>query len=204
MIPPEVMFLYGERAHASKVNYRAPDILNMLMCSRRATLTSKRVGGCLAQPLQLRTSHEETETFAQAVDKLSACRNSLVRHMNFPYLEARGLQQEIQHLSAMQGPSCLMFSWLPVTYAAKESGIDFDFTAYCMGRYVMPLYVFAVPNPKTGGTDFYYMRRSNFIKTEHIDLLHKNMISALEKGIANPDMTVGQLLDGLEDFPWQI
>lgn len=204
IIPPEVMFLYGERAHASKVNYRAPDILNMLMCSRRATLTSKRVGGCLAQPLQLRTSHEETETFAQAVDKLSTCRNNLVRHMNFPYLEARELQQEIQHLSAMQGPSCLMFSWLPIAYAAKESGIDFDFTAYCMGRYVMPLYVFAVPNPKDGGTDFYYMRRSNFIKTEHIDLLHKNMISALEKGIANPDMTVGQLLDELEDFPWQI
>jgi len=202
LVPPEVVYMYAERAHASKVNYRAKDILNIVMCSRRATVNAKKTGGCLAQPLQLRVVTEESETFSEAVAKLNSCRNSLLRHMNFPYLESRLLQQKIQNLSTMQGPSCLMFSWLPVAYAAEKSGTDFDFTAYCMGRYVMPLYVFAVPDPKSGGTDFYYMYRTHFIKPEHLELMHSNMIKALETGLADPDITVGNLLDKLEDFKY--
>lgn len=202
MVSPEVLYMYAYRAHASKVNRRAEDILNLVMCSRRASVKEKTVGGCLAQPLQLRTKVQETDTFAEAVHKLSGNRNELIRHMNFPYLEALDLQHKEFGFKVSQGPSCFMFSWLPVGLAADKAPYEFDFTAYCMGRYVMPLYIFAVPTTD-GGTDFYYMHRTNAISAEHIDLLHKNAMKAMELGYENPDMTVAQLLDQLENFSWQ-
>lgn len=199
LVSPEVLYMYAYRAHASKVNRRAEDVLNLVMCSRRASAKAKTVGGCLAQPLQLRVITKETDTFAGAVQKLAANRNELIRHMNFPYLEALGLQQKEFGFKVSQGPSCFMFSWLPVGLAADKAPFEFDFTAYCMGRYVMPLYIFAVPTPD-GGTDFYYMHRTNAINETHINLLHENAMKAIDMGAENPDLTVKELLDNLRDF----
>lgn len=201
LVSPEVVFMYGCRAHASKVNYRADDILNLCMCSRRASVTAKSTGGCLAQPVQLRVKTPETDTFTDAVLRLANNRNNLLRHMNFPYLHALDLQHKAFNLKISQGPSCFMFSWLPIGYASEGSGLDFETQGYCMGRYVMPLYVIAVPNPKTGETAVYYMKKKAFIKPEHINLLHKNMIKTLEMGIENPEITVKEILDNLGNFP---
>ncbi len=201
-VVPEVVFIYGLRAHCSKVNYRTEDVLNLVMCSRRATYKDKTTSGCMAQPVQLRTKTKETDTFTDVVKALSRCRNELFRHMNFPYLEALGMQRQIFGLEVSQGPSCFMFSWIPITYAADRSPYKFEFTAHCMGRYVMPMYALAVPDPKKGGTDMYYMYRTNIIKPEHIDLLHENMVKTLEMGCDNPDVTVGEILDSLTDIKY--
>lgn len=201
LVSPEVVFMYGCRAHASKVNYRADDVLNLCMCSRRASVSTKNTGGCLAQPIQLRVKTPETDSFTDAVIRLATNRNTLIRHMNFPYLHALDLQHKAFGLKISQGPSCFMFSWLPIGYASESEGLDFEPTGYCMGRYVMPLYVIAVPNPKTGETAVYYMRKIAFIKPEHIDLLHENMIKTIEMGLENPDVTVKEILDNLGNFP---
>lgn len=199
LVSPEILYMYAYRAHASKVNRRADDILNLVMCSRRASVKDKSVGGCLAQPLQLRTVTAETETFSEAVRKLASNRNELIRHMNFPYLEALGLQQKEFGFKVTQGPSCFMFSWLPLGLAADKAPFEFEFTAYCMGRYVMPLYIIVVPT-SDGGADFYYMYRTNAINSTHIDLLHENAMKAIDMGTENPELTVGELLDNLKDF----
>ena len=196
-VVPENVILYALRAHASKINYRADDVLNMLMCSRRATYKDKMMGGCVTQPLQIRVKTYETDTFAQAVDKIASCRNSLLRHMNFPYLEARFLQQKIYGYATSQGPSCLMFSWLPIGLAAAKSGMKFEYKSYDLGRYTMPLYIFAVPTAE-GGIDFYYMHRTNLITKEQIDLLHENAMKVIKMGIENPEVTVGEILDNLQ------
>ncbi len=200
LVIPENVFLYGLRAHASKVNYRTPDVLNMLICSRRAVVKDKMMGGCVAQPLQIRVITEETDTFREAVNKVSDCRNQLIRHMNFPYLEARFLQQQEFGYTADQGPSCFMFSWMPLGFAIKESNFDAEFKAYSNGRFSMQLYIFAVPDAKTGGTDFYYMYRPHTISADQINLLHDNAMKAITEGLENPDITVGEILDDLDDI----
>lgn len=200
LVTPECVFLYALRAHASKVNYRADDVLNMLMCGRRAKKQDKMMGGCVTQPIQIRVITKETDTFNEAVGKVSSCRTSLLRHMDFPYLEARVMQQKIFGYATSQGPSCLMFSWLPIGHAMKDSSLDVDFTAYETGRFSMPLYIFAVPDVKNGGTEFIYMHRPNLISVETIDLLHNNAMKTLKMGLNNPDITVGEILDNLDDF----
>ena len=77
---------------------------------------------------------------------------------------------------------------------------DYEFRGYNLGRYVMPLYAFAVPDAETGKTQFHYMFRTNFIKPTHIEQLHNNMIKAIRLGTQNPDLTVGELFDLLDDL----
>ncbi len=199
-VVPENVFLYAFRAHASKVNYRTPDVLTMLMCSRRATYKDKLTGGCITQPLQIRVKTAETDTFKEAVGKVASCRNTLLRHMNFPYMEARYLQQKEFGLATSQGPSSFMFSWIPVGLMASQIDSEFEFRSYNIGRYVMPLYIFAVPDAVTGGTDLYYMYRKNVLTADHINLLHENAMKVIKMGIDSPDMTVGEILDNLDDI----
>lgn len=199
-VTPEVVFMYAMRAHCAKINHRTDDVLNIVMCNRRATKSDERLGGCLAQPLQCRTKTSEDESFADAVGKLASNRYNLVRHMNFPYMHALMLQRKEFGFKTSQGPSCFMFSWMPFTLAESKSGYNIRFDAYCMGRYVMPLYTFAVPDAESGKTYFYYMYRTAFIKESHIRQLHNNMVKALEIGTKNPDMTVGELFDTLDEF----
>lgn len=200
MVTPEVVFMFAMRAHCAKINHRTDDVLNIVMCNRRATKSEERLGGCLAQPLQCRIKTEESESFASAVEKLGSNRLQLVRHMNFPYMEALFLQRKEFGFKTSQGPSCLMFSWMPFTLLKNASGFNIRFNAYCMGRYVMPLYAFAVPDAETGKTQFHYMFRTNFIKPTHIEQLHNNMIKAIRLGTQNPDLTVGELFDLLDDL----
>lgn len=193
---PENIIMLGMRTHCSSINYRTPDVLMMPLCSRRVTYKTKRMGGCLAQPLQLHTVIEEDKTFTQALATLFSVRTQLYRHSNFPYLHARALQQKVFGYKMSQGPSCMMYTWLPL-FIPSEHGWEFEFKGYNPGRYVMPLYAFSLPNMKDNGMDFYYMYRPNLISAEDIDALHKNCIRVMLKGIENPDITIGKLMDSI-------
>ena len=66
-IAPESIFQLGMRTYCSAVNYRTPDVFMMSLCSKRATHSEKNMGGCLTQPLQLRTIIPEDKTFDEAL-----------------------------------------------------------------------------------------------------------------------------------------
>lgn len=191
---PENLVMLGMRTHASAINYRTPDTLMMPLCSRRVTYKTKRMGGCLAQPLQVHSIIEEDKTFREALAYMFSLRTQLYRHSNFPYMHARLMQQKIFNFKTSQGPSFMMYTWLPL-YLPLEDGIKIEFAGYNPGRYIMPLYVFSLPTQSDGGMDFYYMYRPSLITAENIDSLHKNCVRVMVEGIENPDVTIGELMD---------
>lgn len=193
---PENLVMLGMRTYASAINYRTPDTLMMPLCSRRVTYKTKRMGGCVAQPLQLHSIIQEDSTFAQALAYMFGLRTQLYRHSNFPYMHARLMQQKIFNFKTSQGPSFMMYTWLPL-YLPLEDGVKIEFAGYNPGRYIMPLYVFSLPTQSDGGMDFYYMYRPNLISAKNIDDLHKGAIKVILGGIENPDITIGELMDGI-------
>ena len=193
---PENLVMLGMRTHASAINYRTPDTLMIPLCSRRVTYKTKRMGGCLAQPLQLHSVIEENSTFRDALAYMFGMRTQLYRHSNFPYLHARLMQQKIFNFKTSQGPSFMMYTWLPL-YLPVEGDIKVEFAGYNPGRYIMPLYVFSLPTQSDGGMDFYYMYRPNLISENDIDALHHNCINVILRGIRNQDMTIGELMDSI-------
>ena len=124
-------------------------------------------------------------------------RAQLYRRADFPYMHARKLQMDILHYRNSQGPSCMMFTWLPLAFP-EFNGMHFTFRSHNPGRYIMPMYVFAVPTLEDGGMDLYYLHRVNYINADHIDALHRNAINVILKGIDDPDITIGELLDSIQ------
>lgn len=195
-IAPESLIQLGLRTHCSKINERTPDVFMMSMCAKRATKKEKNMSGCLAQPLQLRTIIPEDKTFSEALDIMTSTRTSLFRHSSYPYITARDLSRDIYNYNLIQGPACMMFSWIPVPLST-DLPFGIDFKAYDLGRYFTPLYTICAPNPKTNGLMINYMYRVKLATDEDIDALHKNAVDVILKGIENPDITIGELLDSI-------
>lgn len=195
-IAPESVLQLGLRTHCSNINGRVNDVFMMSMCSKRATKKEKNMSGCIAQPLQLRTIIPEEYTFEQALDEMTGVRTQLFRHSAYPYITARDLSRDIYNYNLIQGPACMMFSWIPVPIMSELS-FNIDYKFYDLGRYFTPLYTICAPNPKTHGLLMNYMYRVKLANAQDIDALHENALKVILKGIDNPKITIGELLDSL-------
>ena len=194
-IAPESVFMFGLRTHCSAINYRTDDVFMMATCSKRATIKEKNMSGCLTQPLQVRTIIPETATFQDGIDEYTRVRTDLYRHSEYPYITARDMSRDMYNYSLIQGPACMMFSWIPVPVDTGTEGLNFDFRTYDLGRYFTPLYTICSPDPKDKGINLNYMYRIKLSKKEDIEILHKNAMKVILAGIENPQITVKELLD---------
>ena len=195
-ISPECLVQLGMRTHVSKINHRTPDVYFVTLCARRTTLKEKRCGGTTAEPLPWREVIPEDMTFMQALGKMADVQGQLFRHMDYPYLECRELVRRLFNYSPFQASSTMMFSWFPLN-SNTMNGWNYEFCGYNLGRYIMPLYSFAMVDATDGCLKFAYLYRTNMISEENMNALHDGTIKALVKGVENPDITIGELLDSI-------
>lgn len=193
-IAPESLFMFALRTHCSSINYRIDDVFMMVTCSKRATVKEKKMSGCLAQPIQVRTIISEDKTFKEALGEYTRVRTQLYRHLDYPYIKARDLSRDIYGYNLIQGPACMMFTWLPLPID-MELGFDFDFKIHDLGAYFTPLYTICSPDPKDKGINMNYLYRYKLSNQQQIEKLHENAVKTILAGIENPDITVGELLD---------
>ena len=197
-IAPESIFQLGLRTHCSSINSRINDVFMMTICSKRATKKEKNMSGCLAQPLQIRTIIPEDYTFAQALNEMVSVRTALYRHATYPYITARDLSRDIYNYNLIQGPACMMYSWIPLPVnLMADLPFTVDFKTYNLGRYFTPLYTITVPDTTDMGINMYYMYRVKLSTPEHIEALHENTVKVILAGIDNPEMTIGELLNSI-------
>lgn len=193
-IAPESLFMFGLRTHCSAINYRTEDVFMMATCSKRATVKEKRMSGCLVQPVQVRTILSEDKTFMEGLNEYTSVRAQLYRHMDYPYITARDLSREMYNYNLIQGPACMMFSWIPIPIG-MDVGFKFDFRFYDLGRYFTPLYTICSPDPTDNGINLNYMYRIKLSEKKQIEALHRNAMKVVMAGIENPDITIKELLD---------
>ncbi len=196
-IAPESLFMMALRTHCSAINYRTEDVFMMATCSKRSTFKEKRMSGCVVQPIQVRTILNEQQTFMDGVKEYTSVRTQLYRHLDYPYITARDLSRDMYNYSLIQGPACMMFSWIPIP-VDLEFGIKFDFKTYDLGRYFTPLYTICSPDPKDKGINLNYMYRIKLSEKQQIEKLHENAVKVILKGIETPDIKIGELLDMCE------
>ena len=194
-IAPESLFMFGLRCHVSAINYRTNDVFMMATCSKRATIKEKKMSGCLVQPVQVRTIIPETATFEEGLNEYTKVRTDLYRHSEYPYITARDMSRDMYNYSLIQGPACMMFSWIPVPIDLDSIGVKFDFKTYDLGRYFTPLYTICSPDPKDKGINLNYMYRIKLSQKEDIEILHENALKVIMAGIDNPQIKMKELLD---------
>lgn len=192
-VAPETLIQCGFRLHASHINGDINDTFMMVLCGRRATRKERNMGGCLAQPFMTRVKYTGGTTFKELLDECTAVRAELYRHKDFPYLSSRRIQQDIYGLSSAQGPSFMMYTWLPVGTRTEGLTVPSEFNGYNLGRYVMPMYAFSFESGEDGGIDIVYMYRTNLISDANVRSLHANAVRYITAGIAAPETTVAEL-----------
>jgi len=190
----ECLVQLGMRLHVSKINNRHNDTYFIVLCPRRRTLAEKRAGGTLAAPLPQRIVLPETTTFKEALEKMAEVQFWAFRHMDYPYLEYRTLQQKMYNYPAAAGASTMMFSWFPLE-AGSMNKWEYEFEGYSLGRYIMVLYSFAMKDTHSRCLKLSCMHRTKFVSVEDIDSFHKGTANALKLGVENPDMTLGEIMD---------
>lgn len=194
----ECLVQLAMRLHLAKINNGILDSYFISLCGRRRTLSEKRSGGSVTAPLPWRVILEPEESFASALSKMHDAQVWAYRHMDYPYMEYRDLQQELFNYPAAAGSSTMMFSWLPIDKDTMN-GWEYEYVGYGLGRYIMVLYTFAMKDVHSGCLKVSYLHRTKFVSVEDIDALHANTVKAIELGVANPDMTVGEILAKLKD-----
>ena len=195
LIAPESLFMLGLRTHCSAINYRTDDVFMMTTCSKRATLKEKNMSGCIVQPIQVRTIIPETATFEEGLNEYTRVRTDLYRHSEYPYITARDMSRDMYNYSIIQGPACMMFSWIPIPVDSVSGDYTYDFKTYDLGRYFTPLYAICSPDPKDKGINLNYMYRIKLSTEADLDALHNNAMKVILKGIENPQITMKELLD---------
>ncbi len=190
----ECLVQLAMRLHVSKINNRHNDTYFIVLCPRRRTLAEKRAGGTLAAPLPQRIVLPENTTFREALEKMSEVQFWAFKHMDYPYLEYRALQQKMYNYPAAAGASTMMFSWFPLE-AGSMNKWEYEFEGYSLGRYIMVLYTFAMKDTHSGCLKLSCMHRTKFVSVEDIEKFHKGTANALKLGVENPDMTLGEIMD---------
>lgn len=190
----ECLVQLAMRLHVSKINNRHNDTYFIVLCPRRRSLAEKRAGGTLAAPLPQRIVLPENTTFREALEKMAEVQFWAFKHMDYPYLEYRTLQQKMYNYPAAAGASTMMFSWFPLE-AGSMNKWEYEFEGYSLGRYIMVLYTFAMKDFHSGCLKLSCMHRTKFVSVDDIEKFHKGTANALKLGVENPDMTLGEIMD---------
>ena len=193
-ISGECLVQLGMRLHISKINHRHNDTYFIVLCPRRHNLMEKRAGGTLASPVPWRIVLPEETTFMDALTKMKELQFWAFRHMDYPYLEYRDLQQKMYNYPAAAGASTMMFSWFPLE-ANTMNNWEYEFEGYSMGRYVMVLYSFAMKDIHSGCLKLSCLHRTQFVSVDDINSLFDGTSRALKLGVENPNMTLGEIMD---------
>ena len=196
-VAPESLFTFAMRTFCSAINYRTEDVFYNLMCSKRVSYKDMQTGGCMAQTLQVRTIIPETATFKEGLDEIFRVRTALYRHLSYPFIFARGMLMKMYNHATTEGVAAFMFSWLPIP-VDQMGDMHVDFKTYNLGHYFNPLYAICYPDPETGGIMMHYMYRVKIVTEADVRRLHMNMVDIILRGIEDPGLTIGALMDGVE------
>lgn len=184
----------GFRLYLSKINRRVNDTVFWVLCPRRRTVKEKRCGGTLASPMPWREILPEEKTFREGLAQLSQTQAFLFRHADVPFTMMRKAEIEQFGLTPLQSPISMMFSYLPLQ-ADTFGDRKYSYIGYNFGHYVMPLYTVTMRDPRTGQYVFSYIHRLWLSTDEEVREFHAGTVRAILKGIKNPDMTLGEIME---------
>lgn len=118
----------------------------------------------------------------------------MFRHADVPFTTIREGERKSFHLSLLQSSLSMMFSYLPLD-KTTFGGRDYSFAGYNFGHYVMPLYTIATRDPKTGDYMFSYIHRLWLSTDDEVRQFHEGVMRAILAGIADPDKTIGKIME---------
>lgn len=188
------LVLLAFRSYFSKVNRREKDIFFHTVIARRGTLAEKNTGGSRVYFMPFRTIFNEDETFKKACEIINEKQTTIYRHSSIDPLEVMSIWKGIYDLPQIGAYSGASVTFQPVKLVLPGQDIKIESKWYGNGAASQDLYLTVMDGDGTGSLKFYYEYLVHKVPLENIEKLHEYMIKAIEAGIANNEITIGELL----------
>jgi len=190
----QLMFSLALRTYLAKVNDRSPDVTFGGTLARRGTLEEKRTGGSRVHHFDFRTVLPESLTFMEALETMLEKQNQHYRHMDFPSAEAMDMTLEAfgQKPGITYSGVLMTFQTLAVTL---EGGLRFKTMWYCNGATALAAYLTVMDDDGSGGLRCYWEHSLTRMPASTIETAHDFMVRVIRAGIAQPTITLGELMD---------
>ncbi len=190
------------RTTLSAFNKNEEDVGHKFMVHRRGNLLEKKSGGIRMHFFTLRTKVDAGKTFREAVDIVGDAQNEIFRHSSFHTLEMYHIMHQVRGTGSLdQTYDPMSFSYQPYMEVAAESeeqrksaiGVWYNNDVSAQNMY---LTVKHRPNDK--GFEFIFEYRLNEKPLKDIDVFYDKMMSVLKLGCADPEITIGEILEKIK------
>ncbi|MCQ2462294.1 MAG: condensation domain-containing protein [Clostridia bacterium] len=201
MTIPCVLML-GLRTALSAFNENQEDVSFKFMINRRSNLVAKTSGGIRMLFFTLRSIISPDTTFEQAAGILDDEEQEIFHHCDFHTLKMYHIKHTAMKMKSLsQTYDTLSFSYhSPVDTPAENDEIRATVKGewYNNDYSCQNLYLTVKHRPSDNGLEFIFEYRIFEDSLEDLKVLYEKMIKAIEMGIDNPQITIGEILEEIK------
>lgn len=190
------LLLLGIRTYLSKVNDGQEDITIQNFISRRSTHDEWTSGGSRTIMFPCRTVIPAEMDFISAACEIQNVQNRIYMHSNYdPALIAQEMRRRYHTPENTAYESCyLTYQPMPVKMDNPHLvHIPQHAKWFANGAATKKMYL-TVSHTENGGMNFSYHYQIAHLKEHDMELLYYYMMRILFKGIAEPDMSIGEIM----------
>ncbi|MEE0421148.1 MAG: condensation domain-containing protein [Lachnospiraceae bacterium] len=194
------LLMMGLRTYLQKVNGNDDVSVNTTV-ARRATLAEKRCGGTRIHCFPFRTIVDKKETFMEGLLKIRDGQNKIFRHANYDPTAYYAFRNKHYGLKSGQTYEPLSLTYQPLTL--KDKGLDrlqdirYKSAWYSNGAAAHALYLTVMHRAEDNGLNFNFEHQTGVVTYHNLEYLYYYLCRILFKGIENPEMTVGEIIEAV-------
>lgn len=191
------LLLLGIRTYLSKVNNGQEDITIENFISRRSTHDEWTSGGSRTIMFPCRTVISPETDFLSAAYEIQNVQNRIYMHSNYdPALIEEEMRRRYHTPENTTYESCyLTYQPMPVQVDNPHlAGIGQHAKWFANGAATKKMYL-TVSHTANGGMKFSYHYQTAQLEEHDMELLYYYMMRILFKGIAEPDMSIGEIME---------
>ena len=191
------LLLLGIRTYLSKVNNGQEDISIQNFISRRSTHDEWTSGGSRTIMFPCRTVISGDTEFIAAAYEIQNVQNKIYMHSNYdPALIQEEMRKRYHTPENTAYESCyLTYQPMPVKLENPHLiNISQHSKWFANGAATKKMYL-TVSHTEQGGMNFSFHYQTAHLKEHDMELLYYYMMRILFKGIAEPDMSIGEIME---------
>ena len=193
------LLLLGIRTYLSKVNNGQEDITIENFISRRSTHDEWISGGSRTIMFPCRTVITPDTDFLSAAYEIQNMQNRIYMHSNYdPALIVEEMRKRYGTPEHTTYESCYL-TYQPMTVKMDNphiANIPQHSKWFANGAATKKMYL-TVSHTPDGGMNFSYHYQTAHLEEHDMELLYYYMMRILFKGIAEPDMTIGEIMEAV-------
>lgn len=191
------LLLLGMRTYLSKVNDGQEDITIENFISRRSTHDEWTSGGSRTIMFPCRTVISPETDFLSAAYEIQNVQNRIYMHSNYDPALIREEMRKRYHTPehTAYGSCYLTYQPMPVKLDNPHLiHVPQHFKWFANGAATKKMYL-TVSHTESGGMNFSYHYQTAHLGEHDMELLYYYMMRILFKGIAEPDMSIGDIME---------